>query len=877
MDVSAADLGTATPPAVTGISGGGLTWTHRTTASAVSYSQFFYVPITITNSQTTATPDPFQQMLTLDPATYSSYEATNLGNVRFCLDTMCSSPLYAWLESCSSACSTGGSTSTSATVWVKLTQAIAASGGTLTIYMVFEPTSTNFDGVYWGEAPQLSPIYAQYDNGAGVFTAYFNGDTATSSFSVYAGYALAQATGVTGPGGATINAIEATGYNANNPAFVFDTAMSNAGLVAESSFYSPSCVTPGTDTGAAGFVDSPTTTGVANAIEADCGYATVYFDQDYMVGGAITRDVNPQGTPTAAWLYGTVTYPGPSATSWTAFIAPQLYSSTGGYTGTVTSNPLSAVTSLYLGELGGTSATYTLTAYYNFMRARAYPPSGVMPTAVFGSITGGSTSSYLPIVLTNSQTSATPSTFQQMVAWDPATYSSYEATNLGNIRFCADAACVTQLYAWLESCSSACSTGGSTSTSATVWVKLTQAIAASGGTLTIYMVFEPTSTNFDANYWGEAPQLSSTYAQYDNGANVFTDYWNFAGTACPTGWTCSGTTINNGISAASAASYAYSTATYGLTANELDFYGTFAAATSTYNAGFGYNHDTPNGNTVEWTINDNTGPAYGCGSTNACLQTSVAGPTYNYLTTLTATGAKVYSIYWGSTASATACYSYTTCGTSTSGIPTAAISLGIYNAQGTQATIGPFNWLRLRVYPPSGVMPTASFGSVTGSGFLYVPVTITNSQATATPVPFQQMLTLDPATYATYEATNLGNIRFCADTLCSTPLYAWLESCSSTCSTAGSTSTSAVLWVELNTAIASGGTLTIYMVFEPTSTNYDGVYWGEAPQLSPIYAQYDNGANVFTDYWNFAGTACPTGWTCSGTTINNGISARFRH
>ena len=43
------------------------------------------------------------------------------------------------------------------------------------------------------------------------------------------------------------------------------------------------------------------------------------------------------------------------------------------------------------------------------------------------------------------------------------------------------------------------------------------------------MVFQTVSTNFDKNYWGEAPSLSGTYGQYDNGANVFTFYDNFAG------------------------------------------------------------------------------------------------------------------------------------------------------------------------------------------------------------------------------------------------------------------------------------------------------------------------------------------------------------
>ena len=97
--------------------------------------------------------------------------------------------------------------------------------------MVFEGTGVNFDNNYWGEAPNLSSTYAQYDNGANVFNAYFNGNTATTSFSVYSGYTIAKATGVAGPGGSTINAIKATGYNGNNPVFSFSAALTNAAMI----------------------------------------------------------------------------------------------------------------------------------------------------------------------------------------------------------------------------------------------------------------------------------------------------------------------------------------------------------------------------------------------------------------------------------------------------------------------------------------------------------------------------------------------------------------------------------------------------------------------------------------------------------------------
>ena len=141
---------------------------------------------------------------------------------------------------------------------------------------------------------------------------------------------------------------------------------------------------------------------------------------------------------------------------------------------------------------------------------------------------------FAPITLTNNQGSATPNPFQQKVTWNPSTYQGYEASDLGNVRFCADSPCTTQLNAWLESCTPSCTTSA---TSASAWVELTSAIAGSGGTQTVYMTFLSTSTHFDGVYWGEAPNIPGTYGANDNGANVFTFYDNFAGTSLSSKWT----------------------------------------------------------------------------------------------------------------------------------------------------------------------------------------------------------------------------------------------------------------------------------------------------------------------------------------------------
>jgi len=355
----------------------------NTIATSTSSSSS-YVAITLTNSQSSATPNPLQQLITWNPSTYSTYEAANLGNIRFCTTSSCTTELFAWLESCTPSCSTSA---TAASAWVKLTSAIGANGGTLTIYMLFMATTTNFDGNYWGEMPSLSGTYAQYDNGANVFAAYFNGNAATSSFSVYAGLSATQATGVTGPGGATINALQISGTSgAHITAFVFNTALSNVGTITESSF--SLAADTGDGTGITGLVNANTASGVTNGISVGMGFGGVYFYQAYDVAGTVTEPANGAGAAPAAgtWLYASVTYSGTSATSWTAVDAPQLYSSTGGYTNNVVNNPISGATHLYLGAIGGSSA---VDIYFNWDRARIYPPNGVMPTTSFGALITG--------------------------------------------------------------------------------------------------------------------------------------------------------------------------------------------------------------------------------------------------------------------------------------------------------------------------------------------------------------------------------------------------------------------------------------------------------------------------------------------------------
>ncbi|MDE1871823.1 MAG: hypothetical protein KGI06_06320, partial [Candidatus Micrarchaeota archaeon] len=160
---------------------------------------------------------------------------------------------------------------------------------------------------------------------------------------------------------------------------------------------------------------------------------------------------------------------------------------------------------------------------------------------------------YLPITINNAQGSATQSPFQEMITVNSMNYTSIESGNLDNIEFFNMTGAV--IPSWLET------NNTNTSTGTIYWVKLTNSILGIGSdqtgiqshtNVTIFMGFAQVGTNLFSNTMtGEAPQLSSSYAQYDTGANVFTTFYdNFAGTSISAAYnqiTPASLSQNNGI------------------------------------------------------------------------------------------------------------------------------------------------------------------------------------------------------------------------------------------------------------------------------------------------------------------------------------------
>ena len=186
----------------------------------------------------------------------------------------------------------------------------------------------------------------------------------------------------------------------------------------------------------------------------------------------------------------------------------------------------------------------------------------------------------------------------------------------------------------------------------------------------------------------------------------------------------------------------------------------------------------------------------------------------------------------------------------------------------------PKNCLKITTSSPSEIQLTAQSPTLLseeiefyGVSTIVYAITITNNQSDPTPSPFQQLLNLDLSSILSCPS-QLLNLEFCLDINCNTPLYAWIESYNSNLS-------SVYIWIKLSNSIPANSSITIYM-FVKNCIQYP--YTGMAPQLTSTYAQYDNGENIFIDYWNFLGNSSPNGinvYQSDGTvTFNNGVTIK---
>ena len=337
---------------------------------------------------------------------------------------------------------------------------------------------------------------------------------------------------------------------------------------------------------------------------------------------------------------------------------------------------------------------------------------GVLILVPVGSY-ASSPSAYVDVTLKNSQTTATPSNFSQMLNVNWSLYASDLNANVSNVRFYTSSSFTSgsELSGWIET------NNTTTATSSTVWVNLSSDIISASGSITIYMAFLPTTASW-SSHWGLASKLSTNYGQFDNGAKVFPFYCNFAGTSLNTSkWVdntanAGGTlTINNGMSYTRGTTrnnypFIYSVSTF--SADVFEAYGTIPAGgvTGSYTV-------TSFGLTSPSNINDNAAIV---GDINAVygLDTQNSGGSQNIVSGLTG-GTYVWQVLIPSS-SPSVIYGSQNYGTklsSSTDMPSLPQPLMFEDQENTGINLGPFYWVRVRAYPPDGVMPSVTFGSLT--------------------------------------------------------------------------------------------------------------------------------------------------------------------
>ena len=322
---------------------------------------------------------------------------------------------------------------------------------------------------------------------------------------------------------------------------------------------------------------------------------------------------------------------------------------------------------------------------------------------------------YEPITITNSQSSATPNPFQQMVNFTSSDngWTSISTGNFGqNVEFFYYNG--TIIPSWLESY---------TDSNAIWWLKI--AAIPGGSSETVYVGFAPTSSNlFNTVNDGEAPQIPcgstptsscSNYAEYDDGANVFIDYWNFAGTTIPSSFLLTncgaggGYNVNNGITLDNC-QFIFSQQIISYPVIADIFVPILSDSSSAIYFGLSTELADMYGNGIPEEAYMMILPDSTSGGLGLSYQTNNGGGSVGSIP-YTFSDDNVYSIDWVSTGEEGAYINYQK---EITGKDTT-VKIGNYylfvGPDNSGASIS-FQWLRTRAYPPNGVMPSVSFGSV---------------------------------------------------------------------------------------------------------------------------------------------------------------------
>ncbi len=312
---------------------------------------------------------------------------------------------------------------------------------------------------------------------------------------------------------------------------------------------------------------------------------------------------------------------------------------------------------------------------------------------------------YIPITLTNSQTSNTPAPFQQMINITESNYAQYITYNSNFADFEYTYLNGTIIPAWIES---------NQTGNIITWLNLKKGISANSNII-VDLKFEPNTNLLSSSGTsgiGEAPQLSSTYAEYDDGGDVFNFYSNFRGNTLNTSkWKIYGApsiTIDNGLTlAATSGSWMgiYNSIFYNPQLYINDFYAYFTGL------------DSSNGGptkTIGWEPGGLAEPSYNLGDASTTDYTLWNYNNNGAATTITGGTTSTYQI-WNLWTTSTASYLSLNYGipvsSSTDFTASTSSEIGIGGAINTGESIK-VQWFRLRAYPPDDTMPKVKFGNI---------------------------------------------------------------------------------------------------------------------------------------------------------------------
>ena len=306
---------------------------------------------------------------------------------------------------------------------------------------------------------------------------------------------------------------------------------------------------------------------------------------------------------------------------------------------------------------------------------------------------------YVPFSINNTQSTATAAPFVQTIVVNMSKYTAYLAGNLQNVEWAyANGTIITSRLQY-----------GTNNTNAAYILKLPNGIAANSK-ISVYMdLVAPTTNLFNGGTVGEAPQLSSTYGEYDNGPNLYSFYYNFAGTTLNTSkFTVSGTdySVNDGISitGASSATYIQSASEYNPQTEVIDVY---SYVTALNNNGDYYQGYAQSGAGLPQYLLSDVG---GASSQYTLANHNSAGQTNADITGGSTIAYQIWSV-WSSTTESYATLNYSSATTLSTDFTaeTAAYILFYQTSANTQHTY----WVGVRPAPPNGVMPTATAGPLT--------------------------------------------------------------------------------------------------------------------------------------------------------------------